>query len=61
MSGISDRVTGTVGGAFAGITGNKAAQSSYQDQHDAGKTTQRGAEVDIVKAADAEAAASHKA
>lgn len=59
-SGISDRVTGTVGGAVAGVTGNKAAEAEYQKQHDAGKTTQRGAEDDIVKKADAESAATHK-
>ncbi|XDG04155.1 hypothetical protein ABKA04_003770 [Annulohypoxylon sp. FPYF3050] len=58
--GISDRVAGTIGGAFAGITGNKAAESEYQRQHDAGKTTQRGAEADIVKKADAESAAAQK-
>jgi hypothetical protein len=50
-------VTGTVGGALAGVTGNKAAQQEYQNQHDAGKTQQRGAEHDIVKNADADAAA----
>lgn len=31
--GISDRVSGTVGGAFAGLTGNTSAQKAYQDQH----------------------------
>lgn len=31
--GISDRVGGTVGGAFASLTGNTGAQKSYQDQH----------------------------
>lgn len=54
-SGISDRVSGTVGGAVAGITGNTAAQAEYQKQHDTGKTQQRGAEHDIQKQADAEA------
>ncbi|KAI0433540.1 hypothetical protein F5Y09DRAFT_63762 [Xylaria sp. FL1042] len=54
VSGVSDRVTGTLGGAVAGITGNKQAQASYQDQHDTGKTQQRGAEHDIKKKADAE-------
>lgn len=31
--GISDRVSGTVGGAIAGLSGNKAAQEAYKDQH----------------------------
>lgn len=31
--GISDRVGGTVGSAFAGLTGNTQAQKAYQDQH----------------------------
>lgn len=44
-----------MGGAVAGITGNTAAQSEYQKQHDTGKTQQRGAEHDIQKQADAEA------
>ncbi|KAI1107153.1 hypothetical protein F4804DRAFT_298766 [Jackrogersella minutella] len=60
VSGISDRVTGTVGGAFASVTGNKGAESEYEQQHAAGKTTQRGAEEDILKKADAESAASRK-
>lgn len=60
VGGVSDRVTGTVGETFAGITGNKSAQASYQEQHDAGKTTQRGAEEDIVKKADAESKVSRQ-
>lgn len=52
-SGAADRVTGTVGGAFAGLTGNTGAQAEYQKQHDSGKTTQRGAEHDITKQAEA--------
>ncbi|KAH9900173.1 hypothetical protein F4778DRAFT_740449 [Xylariomycetidae sp. FL2044] len=55
--GVGDRVTGAVGGAVAGITGNKAAQADYQQQHDEGKTQQRGAEADITKKAEAESAA----
>lgn len=51
--GVGDRVTGTVGAAFSNVTGNTAAQKEYQDQHDAGKTSQRGAEHDILKQADA--------
>lgn len=48
-SGIADRVTGSVGGAVAGITGDREAQLKAQDQHDKGKTQQRGAEADIQK------------
>ncbi|KAK3360242.1 hypothetical protein B0T25DRAFT_565161 [Lasiosphaeria hispida] len=54
-SGAADRVTGTVGGAVAGLTGNTGAQAAYQNQHDSGKTTQRGAEHDIQKQAEAQA------
>ncbi|KAK7737900.1 hypothetical protein SLS53_006278 [Cytospora paraplurivora] len=52
-SGVADRVTGTVGGAVASVTGNKAAEADYQKQHDTGKTQQRGAEHDIQKQAEA--------
>jgi len=48
-SGVSDRVSGAVGGAVAGLTGNKAEQEKRQMQHDVGKTLQRGAEADIQK------------
>ncbi|KAJ8118752.1 hypothetical protein ONZ43_g3931 [Nemania bipapillata] len=60
VSGISDRVTGTFGAAVAGITGNQKAQADYQQQHDSGKTQQRGAEHDIKKKADAEYDASQR-
>ncbi len=49
--GVGDRVTGAVGGATAALTGDKAAQAKYADQHDEGKTRQRGAEMDINKQA----------
>jgi len=52
-SGIADRVRGTVGGAAASLTGDKAEQEKRQAQHDQGKTLQRGAEADIQKQADA--------
>lgn len=48
-SGITNRVQGVVGGAVAGITGDREAQLKAQEQHDAGKTQQRGAELDIQK------------
>ncbi|KAK3325220.1 hypothetical protein B0H66DRAFT_114466 [Apodospora peruviana] len=50
-SGAADRLTGTLGGAAAGLTGDRAMQSEYQKQHDIGKTQQRGAEHDINKQA----------
>ncbi len=56
-SGVGDRLTGTIGGAVASVTGNKAAEADYQKQHDVGKTQQRGAEHDITKQAEAEKAA----
>ena len=48
-SGVGDRLTGTVGGAVAGLTGNREAQEKYQNKHDDGKTAQRSAEADIQK------------
>ncbi len=47
--GAADRVVGTVGGAVAGLTGDRQEQELRQKQHDAGKTQQRGAEADIDK------------
>lgn len=48
-SGVANRATGAVGGAIAGLTGDRDAQIKAQDQHDIGKTQQRGAEHDIQK------------
>ncbi|TVY17153.1 hypothetical protein LARI1_G005300 [Lachnellula arida] len=48
-SGIKNRVGGTVGGAVAGVTGDRDAQLRAQEKHDVGKTQQRGAEADIQK------------
>jgi uncharacterized protein YjbJ (UPF0337 family) len=48
-SGIANRVSGAASGAVAGITGDREAQVNAQQQHDAGKTQQRGAEYDIQK------------
>ncbi|KAK4506820.1 hypothetical protein PRZ48_000553 [Zasmidium cellare] len=53
--GIKDRVTGTVGGAVAGITGDREQQAKYQAQHDQGKTLQRGVQSELDKKAQAEA------
>ncbi len=47
--GVSDRVRGTVGGAVAGLTGDREAEKKYQAQHDTGKTLQRGVESDLNK------------
>lgn len=38
-----------MGGAVAGITGDRDAAVKAQEQHDVGKTQQRGAEKDIQK------------
>jgi len=48
-SGVANRVQGAVGGAVAGVTGDHEAQLRAQQQHDTGKTQQRGAELDIQK------------
>jgi len=52
--GIADRVGGTVGGAVAGLTGNQDAKAAAQQQHDQGKTKQRGVEAALDKKADAQ-------
>lgn len=54
--GISDRVGGTVGSAYAQVTGNQSAKQAYENQHDEGKTRQRGVELDVQKQAEAERA-----
>jgi len=54
-AGVKDRVGGAVGGAIAGITGDRQAQVAAQEQHDAGKARQRGVEADLQKQADAQA------
>ena len=46
-NGVQDRLSGAVGGAVAGLTGDRAAQQKYANQHDEGKSRQRGAEMDI--------------
>lgn len=51
--GISDRVKGSLGGAVAGLTGDREAQAKFADQHDEGKTRQRGVEMDLNKQAEA--------
>ncbi|KAF2222023.1 hypothetical protein BDZ85DRAFT_135963 [Elsinoe ampelina] len=49
--GVGDRLAGTVGGAVAGLTGDRAEQEKRQLQHDQGKTIQRGVESDLQKQA----------
>ncbi|KAI5369990.1 hypothetical protein Slin15195_G008680 [Septoria linicola] len=53
-SGISNRVAGTVGGAVAGLTGDREEQIRREAQHDQGKTLQRGVESEVQKQAEAE-------
>ncbi|KAK1749952.1 hypothetical protein QBC47DRAFT_394826 [Echria macrotheca] len=53
-SGAADRVAGTLGGAVAGVTGDRTKQAEYEAKHDTGKTQQRGAEYDIKKQAEAQ-------
>ena len=53
--GIGDRAQGALGGAMAGLTGDRAAQEMYAAQHDEGKTRQRGVELDLDKQAQAQA------
>ena len=46
-------VAGTVGSAVSGLTGDRAGQAKAQEQHDAGKSLQRGVELDLQKQAGA--------
>jgi uncharacterized protein YjbJ (UPF0337 family) len=48
-SGVAGRVSGTVGGALAGLTGDRDAQLEAQKRHDQGKAQQRGVEHDLQK------------
>jgi len=52
-SGMANRVQGTVGGAIAGLTGDREAQARAEAQHDQGKTLQRGVESELDKKAQA--------
>jgi len=47
--GVKDRVGGTVGGALAGLTGDRSEEERRRLQHDEGKTRQRGVEADLQK------------
>lgn len=48
-TGVANRVSGAVGGAVAGVTGDRERQAEANQKHDVGKTLQRGAERDIQK------------
>jgi uncharacterized protein YjbJ (UPF0337 family) len=48
-SGVANRVTGTIGAAVSGLTGNTQAKSDFENQHDKGKTSQRGVEAEVQK------------
>ncbi|SMQ46168.1 unnamed protein product [Zymoseptoria tritici ST99CH_1A5] len=50
-TGVMNRVSGTVGGAVAGLTGDREAQAKAQEKHDVGKTLQRGVEAEVSKQA----------
>ena len=52
--GISDRAKGAIGAAVAGVTGDQAEQEKRQQQHDIGKSLQRGVEADLAKQAEAQ-------
>lgn len=51
--GMADRAKGAMGGAYAGLTGDKEAQEKAQAKHDQGKTLQRGVESELDKKANA--------
>ncbi|KAF4124246.1 CsbD-like [Geosmithia morbida] len=52
-SGIANRAQGTIGGAIAGVTGDKKGEEHYDKMRAEGKTQQRGAEHDIRKQSEA--------
>ena len=53
-SGIGNRVQGTVGGAVAGLAGDREGQAHYDQLRAEGKTQQRGVEHDLQKKGEAE-------
>ena len=50
-SGMGQRMEGKLGGAVAGMKGDKQEFEQKMDKHDTGKTLQRGAESDMQKQA----------
>ncbi len=53
-SGMANRAQGTLGGAVAGLTGDKSGQEHYDQMRADGKAQQRGVEHDLQKKAEAE-------
>lgn len=53
-SGMAGRAQGTIGGAVAGLTGDREGQEHYDRMRADGKAQQRGVEHDIQKQAEAE-------
>ncbi|KAJ5749345.1 uncharacterized protein N7511_011041 [Penicillium nucicola] len=49
--GIQNRAQGALGTVGAAVTGDRAEEEKYRDQHDEGKVRQRGAEADMAKKA----------
>ncbi|KAL2107076.1 hypothetical protein VUR80DRAFT_5716 [Thermomyces stellatus] len=45
--GAASRVQGALGGAVAGLTGDRAEQQRQADKHDEGKARQRGVEAEV--------------
>ncbi|PHH92139.1 hypothetical protein CDD83_8707 [Cordyceps sp. RAO-2017] len=54
-SGVASRAQGMVGGAVAGLTGDKEGQEHYDKMRAEGKAQQRGVEHDVQKQAEAKA------
>ncbi|RDA87170.1 hypothetical protein CP532_4294 [Ophiocordyceps camponoti-leonardi (nom. inval.)] len=52
-SGLANRAQGTVGGAVAGLTGDKKGQEHYEQMRAEGKSQQRGVEHDMQKQVEA--------
>ncbi|RCI12830.1 hypothetical protein L249_0979 [Ophiocordyceps polyrhachis-furcata BCC 54312] len=52
-SGLANRAQGTVGGAVAGLTGDKKGQEHYEQMRAEGKSLQRGVEHDMQKQVEA--------
>ncbi|KAK5116982.1 hypothetical protein LTR62_006703 [Meristemomyces frigidus] len=53
-NGIADRVSGSVGGAVAGLMGDGTEVERQQVKHDQGKTLQRGVESEVDRKAGAQ-------
>lgn len=49
VGGAYNRVAGAIGSGMSSVTGNTSAKSSFQTQHDVGKTNVRGVEAEVAK------------